>query len=449
MCHNWPAGRMDSFAEISKNRLLEPQVFQMTPISFSQTTRPEQRHKAFYTVLCLSLALFYGQATHATDSSPTILITPEGFRVEGFRVMPNASLTENWNNNIYGTPTNEKSDTITAASASVKVNSDWARHRLDFDVGASADFYRKNDSEDVVNWWLGTDGRYDLSARSHALGGLRVSQNHEDRSSPDSAAGANDPTTYITSRAHIGFAHRLAPFTIRVGGVVENLNFDDGSSPGFDVDWRDRNQFSIGTRFSYQLSPQNEIFFQAATDTRDYDNEPVGRNSDGYRLGLGLRTNRGAEFEAEGFLGHMAQDYDNIALKDVNGLYYGANLKWKPASHTRFSAGIDRAINETTYSEAGTDASSHLDTSINGRVEHDINSKLSLNLSLGYSNSDYQGVTLELDELSAGAGLRYAFDRHFYLAGGYQYSNRDANNPLYEYDRNLFYVSFGYKPRSR
>ncbi len=448
MCHNWPAGRMDSFAEISMNRLLEPKVFQMTPISFSQTTRPEQRHKAFYTGLCLSLALFYGQATHATDSTPSILITPEGFRVEGFRVMPNVSLTESWNDNIYGTPANEESDTISTASASVKVNSDWARHRLNFDAGASADFYSSNDSEDAVDWWLGTDGRYDLSARSHALGGARVSQNHEDRSSPDSAAGALDPTTYITSRAHLGFAHQFAPFTIRVGGVVENLNFVDGSN-GFDVDWRDRNQFSIGTRFSYLLNPQNEVFFQAATDTRDYDNEPVGRNSDGYRLGLGLRTNRGAEFEAEGFLGHMVQDYDNIALKDVNALYYGANLKWKPVSHTRLSAGIDRAVNETTYSEAGTDASSHLDTSINGRVEHDINSKFSLNLSLGYSNSDYQGVTLELDELSAGAGLRYDFDRRFYLAGGYRYSNRDANNPLYEYDRNLFYVSFGYNPRSR
>lgn len=440
----WPR-----FAAISKNRLLESKVFQMTHISHSQTTRSERHNKSFYTGLCLSLALFYGHLAHAADSTPSILITPEGFRVEGFRVMPNVSLTESWNNNIYGTPANEESDTITTASASVKVNSDWASHRLNFDAGASADFYRKNDTEDVANWWLGTDGRYDLSTRSHALGGLRVSQNHEDRSSPDSAAGALDPTTYITSRAHIGFAHQLAPFTIRVGGVVENLDFGDGSSPGFDVDWRDRNQFSIGTRFSYQLNPQNEIFFQAATDARDYDNEPVGRNSDGYRLGLGIRTSQGPGFEAEGFLGHMSQDYDNIALKDVSGLYYGASLKWKPVSHTRINASVDRAINETTYSVAGLDASSHLDTTVSGRIEHDLNPKLTLNLSLAYGKLEYQGVTLDLDEIAAGAGIRYDFDRRFYLSGGYRYINRDANNPTYEYDRNLFYLTIGYSPGSR
>ena len=407
------------------------------------TLHPDRtrRLKPLNLLLGLSLAAWSMQATLAAEP-----VAPSN--AGGFRIVPNASLTETWNDNIYGTPSNEKRDSITTLNASVSANSDWKRHRLNLDAGVSADYYADYDDENVVDWTLGADGRYDLSAQSHALGGLRVSQNHEDRSSPDSAAGATDPTTYQTQHAHFGFAHQLAPFTIRLGGVIEKLDFDKGSVPGaggFDVNTRDRTQYSLGTRFSYQFNPSREVFFQAATDTRDYDDNTVGRNSDGYRLGLGLRIKQGANFDAEGFIGHASQDYDDIALKDVSTIYYGGTLKWKPAAQTRFNATLDRSINETTVSGA----SSHLDTSVGGRIEHDLSSQLTLNAGLSYTNSDYQGVSLELDAVSASLGARYYFDKNIYLSGGYRYTNRDANVATYEYDQNLFFLTLGYAPRTR
>jgi hypothetical protein len=394
----------------------------------SPSSTHARRLKPLSLLLGLSLAAWGMQAAHAADSEPVLLTTPEGVRVEGFRITPNFSVTESWNDNIYGTPTLEKDDLITTLAASVKANSDWARHRLNLDAGVSADYYADYDSEDATDWWLGADGRYDLSAKSHALGGLRFNQGHEDRSSPDSATGATDPTTYLTSRAHLGFAHQLAPFTIRLGAVVETLDFD---------------QYSLGTRFSYQLNANREVFFQAATDAREYDVNTVGRDSDGYRLGLGLRIKQGADFEAEGFLGHLIQDYDDIALKDVSALYYGANLKWNPATHTRVTASLDRSVNETTF----TGASSHLDTTVNGRIDHDLSSRFNLNAVLSYAKSDYQGVSLELDEWVAGLGARYYFNRRFLLSAGYRYITRDADISTYEYDRNRFFLTLGYEPR--
>lgn len=394
--------------------------------------------------LMLGLALTTG-ASYAADSTPAQSTSPEGVQVEGFRIIPNASLTETWDDNIYGTSSNEQSDSITTLDASVSANSNWKRHRLGLDAGVSADYYADNDSEDAVDWTLGADGRYDLSAKSHALGGIRFSQNHEDRSSPDSATGATDPTTYKSSRAHLGFAHQLAPFTIRLGGVVEKLDFDKGSTTGFDIDQRDRTQYSIGTRFSYQLTPSREVFFQAATDAREYDMNSVGRNSDGYRLGLGLRIKQGEDFDAEGFIGHASQDYDAVTYKDVSTAYYGANLKWKPTAQTRFNATVDRSINETTV----TGASSHLDSSVGGRIEHDLTPQLTLNAGLSYTNSDYQGVSLELDAVSASAGARYYFDKNIFLSGGYRYTNRDAISTTYEYDQNMVFLTLGYAPRTR
>lgn len=369
----------------------------------------------------------------------------EGYKVGEFRVVPNASVTERWDDNIYGQNTGEVDDTITNVSASVAANSEWTQHRLGLEAGVSADYYADNDTEDTVDWWIGGDGRRDLSVKSHVTGGIRFSQNHEDRSSPDAFTGAADPTTYVTSHAHLGFSHRMAPFTLRLGGVYEDLNFTDGSAPGFDINQRDRAQYSLGMRFSYQRQDALEVFFQALTDTREYEDQTVGRDSDGYRMGLGLRTASNPAVQAEGFVGYLSQDYDNVTLKDVNGLYYGANLKWKPAESTQVTGYVDRAVNETTL--AG--ASSHLDTTVGARIDRVITPKLSLNATLAYSNSDYQGVSLELDEFVAGIGARYYFDRCCYLAGGYRFTNRDANNPTYEYDKNVLFLSIGYSPRGR
>ncbi len=403
------------------------------------------------TRLALALGLSLGLAAAGANAADAAATPPAAdVRTAGLQVTPSASVTETWDDNIYGTSTGERNDTITSVEASIKAASNWTRHRLGLDAGVTADYYNDHDSEDVVDWWAGADGRYDLSAKSHALGGLLISKDHEDRASPDSASSATEPTTYQTTRAHLGFAHALAPFTIRLGAVFEQLDFDQGSSPTFDVDQRDRRQYSIGTRFSYQLTPHREIFFQAATDTREYNDNTTGRDSEGYRLGLGVRLIQSTQFEAEGFAGHLTQDYDNVALKDVSALYFGANLKWKPTATTRLTAGLDRAVNETTFVDASSvAASSHLDTTLSGSLEHDLTDRLSLNARLSYSNSDYQGVSLELDEYAAAIGARFYFSKNLFLSGGYRHISRDATIASFEYDRNLFFVSAGFAQRKR
>jgi len=403
------------------------------------------RFKPLGLLLGFSLAAGTLQGAHAQDANPAPGSTVEAVKTESFKVVPSISLTETWDDNIFASNNIVVDDTITTLDASVKANSNWALHRLNLDAGVSADYYADYDTQDVVDWWAGADGRFDLSPRSHALGGVRFTQDHEDRSATEFPVISTDPTTYTTSRAHLGFAHQLDAFTIRLGGVYELLDFDQGSTPTFDVDQRDRKQYSVGARFSYQLNPRNEMFFQASTDTREYDENTVGRDSDGYRLGLGLRYKQGADLEAEGFLGQMSQDYDTVTYSDVSDLYYGASLKWKASAQTRVTAAIDRSISETTL----TGASSYLDTVVIGRVEYDATSRVTLNGRLSYANSDYQGVTLDLDEYEVGVGARYYFDNNIYLSGGYNYITRNANAPIYEYDRNLFFLTLGYTPRNR
>jgi hypothetical protein len=94
----------------------------------------------------------------------------EGIAAGSFLLYPSIELNLMDDDNIYGTRTQESRDLVATLTPSIVARSNWEKHRLNFTAGVSADHYDKYGSENVTDWWLGADGRYDLSARSNAKG---------------------------------------------------------------------------------------------------------------------------------------------------------------------------------------------------------------------------------------------------------------------------------------
>ncbi|MBU1396912.1 MAG: outer membrane beta-barrel protein, partial [Gammaproteobacteria bacterium] len=83
-----------------------------------------------------------------------------------FLAYPELSLAATYDDNIYAERTAVTEDVVYTLSPSLGLKSNWKQHALNFDGGADFDRYRDNDSEDVDDYWLGFDGRYDLSPRT-------------------------------------------------------------------------------------------------------------------------------------------------------------------------------------------------------------------------------------------------------------------------------------------
>jgi outer membrane protein W len=371
-----------------------------------------------------------------------------------FLAYPELSLAATYDDNIYAERTDVTEDVVYTLSPSLGLKSNWKQHALNFDGGADFDRYRDNDSEDVDDYWLGFDGRYDLSPRTNLFGGARHSRDHEDRSAPGSLATQVEPTRYDHDEAHLGLAHAFGAFRLRAGGTWDQYDFKDGalsSGAVVDTDYRDHALSSLAVRLGYVLSPTYEVFGQFATDTREYDNliptQTYNRDSDGYRAAAGVKfTLPPQRLEGELFAGVMRQNYDYSGFSDLNKPYFGALAVWKPTSLTTVAGFIDRSLEESTVFTGADYSSGSLDTTYGFEVERRLTSKLSVSGRAAYTQSDFQNFDRSDTIIDAGAGLRYYVMPQVYLGADLRVTDRDSDNRDAQYSRNQLFVSVGYTP---
>lgn len=377
-----------------------------------------------------------------------------------FLVFPEVSLAATYDDNIYAERpytaprTYVTDDVVYTLSPSIALKSKWQQHALNFDAGGDLDRYRNHDSENVNDYWLGFDGRYDLSPTTNVFGGARHSRDHEDRSTPGSNIGQIKPTLYDHDEAHLGVAHAFGAFRLRLGGTYDRYDYKNGAlTSGLPTnnDYRDHNLNSLGVRLGYVLSPQYELFGQVATDNRRYDNlipgQTFNRDSDGYRATAGVKfTLQPQRLTGEAFAGVMGQNFDYSGFSDITKPYFGLLTVWKPTSLTTATLFIDRSLEETTVFSGPSYASSSTDTTYGFEVERHLTSRLSVNGRAAYTHSDFNDFARVDKIVDAGAGLRYYVMPNVYLGADLRIVDRASSDIAAQYSRNQMLVSVGYTP---
>ena len=397
--------------------------------------------------------LLEGQSIPLQPSVVAVQASPprikQGIPVGEFLLSPELVLKGTYDSNIFALPAGDISDWFTTPSMSLVGRSDWSQHKLNFAIGADTDRYDTYSEGNVYDYWADVDGKYDISPTSNIFGGLRYSRNHEDRGSPNSQASA-DPTVYYSTKVFIGTAFEAGPLMVRIGATGEDLNYLSPSGlalPGaLNNDDRDQLQSSVGARVGYNVTPDFMPFVQATTDTRDYtqstDDFGYQRSSTGYRASVGATYKPSSAMSIEAFIGSLHQDFDDARFASLNKPYFGANLDWKPKFGTRFSALIDRALEETT----AVGASSYLDTTLALDAEHALTPDLVADARIAFSNNDYEGTSRQDRVTDARAGFKYYFDPVVFLGADVRVINRESDQRVDSYFRNQLMLSLGYTP---
>jgi hypothetical protein len=395
------------------------------------------------------------QADRASLESPTNTEFP-GIKVGSFLMYPEISAAIMNDSNIYSTRTDEISDFISIFSPVVSLESDWSKHWLQMEAGADIDRYHNYPQENVQDYWVGADGRIDMSRSAILFGGARFSHDHEDRSEPDALSPfiAAEPTTYNLTSADAGLRLRSDSVSLRVGGTFDRYDYFDVPSvlgPTINMDDRDRDMYSLGTRLRLRASESTDIFAQYATDSRVYkyipDDFGFVRDSEGYRAGAGLRLrNARRTLVAELMAGWMYQDYEDPRFEDLSEPYFGVDLIWRPTPRITLTGFIDRVLEESTIP----DVSGYLDTSYGLRAERKLTKNLTVNGRFAYVRSEFEGSDRLDTIIDAGAGLRYFVSRTVYLGADYRLIDRNSNVTIFEiccqYARNQVMFTVGVTP---
>jgi len=385
-----------------------------------------------------------------------------GTRVGSFRLLPKLVIGHGYDSNIYATESDAKGDNVTTVSPSLRLRSDWKQHALNLAAGADILRYGTHGSEDVAEYDVSGDGRFDLTDRTYLFGGAGHSLEHEDRTSPDDVLGEK-PTPVHSTQGHLGLGRKGDTFSVQGGATFERLNYDDvpytlvptATQPGhgygqqltitgdINNDDRDRDVLEYGLRVGAKPGQVWEVFVQGSGNERRYkdrrDDFGYQRDSSGGGAAVGVGWELAKRMQGEVLVGYLQQNYQDPALKDVGTVDYGGRLNWRATGQTRVALYLDRSVEETTQPGA----SSYLYTVGGVQAKHSLTGSLQLGVRASLGEADFQGTDRVDDLVGIGASMQLFLYRQVYLEPDFQYTARESDLEGADYHRNQYFMRLG------
>jgi hypothetical protein len=294
--------------------------------------------------------------------------------------------------------------------------------------------YADNSDENYTDYLLQTDGRLDVTRNSKLGALLSYAGAHEERGSPNDISTQTEPVEYNVRTAQLEFMQKMDDAKVNVIYSNQDFTYDDGhTSAGTNVDnkIRDRVDNEIDARLSYEAGDGIEPFIQVGFNDRDY-NGRSDRDSDGYKVIGGVRSDITGTLFGDIYAGVMSQNYKSAAYKDYDGATYGVNGYWNLSGLTTLTGNVAREVQETIA--AG--ASNFVQTRARLNLDHELQRNIILSGLLGYATNDYSGIAREDDIWSLGAGMKYLFNQHFHAYANYTFTTQDSNVNANSYDQN-------------
>lgn len=370
------------------------------------------------------------------DSSVMDRTRPEydakGIPLAGFRLFPTLAVTGTYDDNVFRLP--EKSaDTYTAFTPTLYLKSDWGRHFVEIYAGSESFLYTQYTKENLTDFKVGGDGRYDISRAAIASINSYYSENHEPLSSPNTVGYQAKPNRYFQTHADVTSAYQ--PNRLGFGLGVSFDRYDWQTTPrvgGGVLSNADRNQnnYQAYAKTFYDFSPGYSGFVKASYDERDYDDfydrSGLHRSSHGFHVDSGLDFQVTHLVSGEVFIGYIQQNFSQhvtTPLSNISGLDYGAELDWYATPLVTIHLSGKRTLDDVTI----TGASVADNKSAKLTADYEVLRNVIAHANISFMETRFVGTSRLYSYPSGGGGLSYLVNSYASLNFDYLYSKRSAN----------------------
>jgi hypothetical protein len=371
---------------------------------------------------------------------------PVGIRLGSFFFLPSLGVGESYDNNVFATESDVKNDYITVVSPRLLLKSDWGRHELHARATGDFGLYKSFTSENYNDYTAETGGRLDVAHDQALSGSASYAHLHEDRSSPDDVGGT-DPTTYERAGLNARYAHKFNRLGAALEARGDHLSFNNVPLFGggtLDSSDRDRFETEGAVRVSYNFIPTTSVFTRAAYNRDIYDHTPdqngFDRDSQGYRVDLGLNIDVTELLKLEASLGYLNQSYDDSRLESVSDPAGTLLATWNITRLTTLKANMQRTVTPTTLSGA----SAEVDTGGFVSLDHELLRNLILSARFGYTNTFFEGIPRVDNTILGAFSARYLLFQGATVSANYQRDDRSSNTSGADYNRDVITLRFTY-----
>jgi hypothetical protein len=383
-------------------------------------------------------------------SRPRPEFDPTGLRFGDFFWFPRAELGESYNSNIFATTTSPSADLITALAPSFDLLSNFPRNALNLHGSAVLQDYAAHPTQNTPTGSVKVDGRLDVTAESSLYGDAQVSRPYISYGSPNSPMSIAQPVTYWDYLARAGYQQGGRRFFYQVDVGVEAAQYNAAQLVSGGVlpqSSQDTTISSAAVRAGYEIIPDYVGYMRVGGSLFNYWHA-THNNSSAYHVDLGLQILPRHIIYGEAYAGYLLQNYAQSSLPSTSAPDYGGRLVWNVTRLTTLTFTGLRAFYTGTPTVGGTAVtgpagSGYLASTIAVNADHELLRNLLLNLSAGFENDSFQGITRTDNVFTGGAGIRYLVNRNLFLGGSFSYYQRSSTLAGASFTQNILMLRVG------
>jgi len=391
-------------------------------------------------LLMLSTGLASAQAVGVLDRDRPAY-DPKGIPLGGFRLYPKLNFDTGFDDNVFRLATGQ-SDWYFRETPTVRLQSQWGQHLLEFFGGIDNYNYSRFSSLDLTDWNVGGAARYDIMRGAAIAVTSTYGEYHEPLYSPNTVGNQISPNKYHKEHSEITGSYQPNRIGLGAGVSLDRLTY--ASAPllgGGLLNNADRNedQYQAYVRGFYDFSPGYTAFVKASYDGRTFeqyfDRSGFHRSSNGFKVDGGVDLQISNLIDGEVYAGYLEQHYAQNVPKPLNniaGLDFGGQLNWYPTPILTVHLSAAHLVSDVVISgvSASRDEAGKLS------ADYELGYNLIAQAYGAYTHSHLQGSSRSDNYPSAGINLRYLMNEYLSADLGYDYGERSSNLASANYQDN-------------
>ena len=362
-----------------------------------------------------------------------------GMHVGSFYLFPSITGGVSYNDNVYYTDSNTKSDFIYTVAPRVELRSDWNNHSLTAAAGGRFGFYNDQTGENYQDAYANVAGRLDVSRSTVMRAHANVARDHEERGDPNDIAGTSEPTVFYIFEGGLNGTHRFNRVTVSAGNDIRRYQYTNTDAIGggtIDNGSRDYTQFRPAVQVSYEFSPRYSAYVRGEGDIRRYDEDDSAgftRNSSGYDMVGGAAVDLTGVLFGDFYAGIRQRYYEASQFDTLTGPVVGSKLTWIPTGLTTVVLDIQNQVIETIM----TNSSGYSSTAVDLGVDHELLRNLILSAGAGFRYDDFEGISRTDKYFTGRVGADYLWNRYLTLGARYRFLGRDSDTSGADFTSNI------------
>ncbi len=376
--------------------------------------------------------------TAAVFSYSAAAVEPASVKVGMFDVVPTLELKQSYDDNIFSTPTDEKSSWVSEVTPGVSAVADSGIVRVAFGYELTAGSYAQSHDDDYVDHTANADFGWELNDRNQIDLSAEYVHSHEERGSGFSEGAADLLTspdefqeTTVAGMYTLGSDSSRGRLELTLSNYEkEYTNHRDTTRN------RDRDGNSYGGIFYWNVAGRTRVLAEVTKKEIEYKQRAAQTlDSDETNYLVGVTWEATGKTEGTIKVGRLEKKFNDDARDTNTDTNWSAEVKWAPKTYSVLTLTTSSGAEETNGVGSYIDVEDYA-------IEwaHDWSDVLSSSVYYSYSDETYIDSVSDRKDDITGYGVRVSYDVRRWLTFGLSavYDEKDSSFDTLDYERTIF-----------